>query len=529
MTALPSVRCRPVRRPNFLFVMADQLAAPALGVYGNPVAKAPHLDRLASEGVVFESAYCNSPLCAPSRFSMMSGRLPSRIGAFDNAANFPSDIPTIAHYLRSADYHTCLSGKMHYVGPDQLHGFEERVTTDIYPADFGWTPDWDNPDFRIDWWYHNMLSVMQAGMAEMTNQLDFDDEVGFQAVRKLREYALRADDKPWFLTVAFTHPHDPYAMRKAYWDRYDHDQIDLPTVGEISYEDKDPHSRRLYNLSAMGEYEITEADIRNARHGYYAAISYVDDWVGRLRETLETTGMAEDTIVVFTADHGDMLGERGLWYKMCFYEWALNVPLVVSAPHRFINRRVPALVSLLDLLPTFCDLAGAATPLQPADGTSLVPLLEGDSQDRELLGEYMGEGAIAPMFMIRRGRHKFVASPADPPQLFDLDEDPHELVNLAADRTYGETASAFAGEVAARWDASAIGEQVLASQRARRVITEALLSGEHTAWEHQPFRDASLQFMRNHLYLNNVERTRRFPSPPQPPRAPQADVVVPRP
>lgn len=514
-----------MRRPNILLVMADQMTAPALPVYGHDIVQAPHMERLAERGVVFDAAHTNSPLCAPSRFSMMSGRLPSRIGAYDNAANFPSDVPTMAHYLRAQGYHTCLSGKMHYVGADQLHGFEERLTTDIYPADFGWTPNWDNPDYRIDWWYHNMLSVKQAGIAEVTNQLDFDDEVGFQAVRKLREHALRAGEKPWFLTVAFTHPHDPYAMRKSYWDRYDHDQIDLPRVGPIARNDMDPHSRRLYDLSAMGEYEITEDDVRNARHGYYAAISYVDDWLGLLGETLAAGGMADDTIVIFTADHGDMLGERGLWYKMCFYEWAMNVPLIVSAPPRFDPRRVSTLVSLVDLLPTLCelcggDLGGAAAPLEPVDGTSLVPLLEGDSADGEVIAEYMGEGAIAPMFMIRRGRHKYVVSRPDPPQLFDLESDPDELVNLATDPDHADTAAVLAEEVLSRWDAVAIHDQVLASQRARRVITDALGEGEHKAWDHQPFRDASRQYMRNHLDLNDVERSRRFPPPPRPPRAP---------
>ena len=157
-----------MKQPNILFVMADQMAASALPVYGHLLVQAPNIERVAAEGVVFEDAYCNSPLCAPSRFSMMSGRLPSRIGAYDNAAGFPSDIPTIAHYLRAAGYATALSGKMHFVGPDQLHGFEERLTTDIYPADFGWTPDWENPDQRIDCWYHNMASVKQAGIAEAT-------------------------------------------------------------------------------------------------------------------------------------------------------------------------------------------------------------------------------------------------------------------------------------------------------------------------------------------------------------------------
>src|SRR5918999_3898020 len=168
------------RRPNILYVMFDQLAPQFLPSYGHKVVKAPNLSRLAAEGVQFDSAYTNSPLCAPGRFSMMAGQLCSRIGAWDNAAEFPSTIPTFAHYLRLAGYRTCLSGKMHFVGPDQLHGFEDRVTTDMYPGDFGWTPDWSRPGERIDWWYHNMTSVKEAGVAEITNQLEYDDEVTFQ-------------------------------------------------------------------------------------------------------------------------------------------------------------------------------------------------------------------------------------------------------------------------------------------------------------------------------------------------------------
>src|ERR671918_573502 len=127
------------KQPNILVIMADQLAAPALPCYGPPVVKAPHMVRLAEAGVLFENAYCNSPLCAPSRASMMTGRLPSRIGAYDNASEFAASVATIAHGLRAHRYWTCLSGKMHFVGPDQLHGFEERLTPDIYPADFAWT------------------------------------------------------------------------------------------------------------------------------------------------------------------------------------------------------------------------------------------------------------------------------------------------------------------------------------------------------------------------------------------------------
>ena len=203
-------------QPNFLFIMADQMAAPVLPFYGHPVVQTPHLSRLAENGVVFDNAYCNSPLCAPSRFSMLTGQLPSRIGAYDNAAYFPAQVPTFAHYLRDLGYHTCLSGKMHMVGPDQLHGFEERLTTDIYPSDFGWTPDRENFDHRPSW-YHNLLSVVQAGLCQTSNQIEFDEDVAHHSVRKIYDLARNKNQQPFLLLASFTHPHDPFAITPEYW------------------------------------------------------------------------------------------------------------------------------------------------------------------------------------------------------------------------------------------------------------------------------------------------------------------------
>ncbi|MCY3805446.1 MAG: sulfatase-like hydrolase/transferase, partial [bacterium] len=196
-------------RPNVLLVMADQLAPHFTGTYGHPLVRTPALDALAERGTRFDAAYCGSPLCAPSRFSMLAGRPPSQIGAWDNAAEFPASVPTFVHHLRLAGYRTVLSGKMHFVGPDQLHGFEERLTTDIYPADFAWTPDWDAAGERIGKWYHNMDSLAEAGQALATYQIDYDEEVGCAAVRHVYDLARRGDGRPFLLVASFIHPHDP--------------------------------------------------------------------------------------------------------------------------------------------------------------------------------------------------------------------------------------------------------------------------------------------------------------------------------
>jgi len=507
-------------QPNLLVIMADQLAAPALPCYGPSVVKAPHLHRLAAEGFLFRNAYCNSPLCAPSRASMISGRLPSRIGAYDNASPFASSVATIAHGLRARGYWTCLAGKMHFVGPDQLHGFEDRLTPDIYPADFGWTPDWDHPEERIDWWYHNMLSVKEAGIAAATNQLDFDDEVGFHALRFLKDYRRAADPRPFFLVVSFTHPHDPYATREAYWRRYDDTPIPPPRVGPLPPERMDPHSRRLRRVAAMDEAAITADDVRRARRAYFASISYLDDRIGELMATLADFGLADDTVTLFTSDHGDLLGERGLWYKMCFFEWAVRIPLIVHAPGRLAPRRVATLASLLDLMPTLLELGQPGPETSPPalglDGTSLVSLLEGADEQRErtVLGEYLAEGALAPILMIRRGPHKFVWSAPDPPLLFDLEADPDELTNLAAAPEHARQVAALTAEVHERWDPDALLRAVLESQRARRLTFQALAQGRRTVWDYQPSLHAR-HYVTGATDLNDLERRRRFPPPPE--------------
>ena len=150
------------KRPNILLVMLDQLAPQSLPDYGHKLVQTRHISGLADRGTVFDNFYCNSALCGPSRMSFMTGQANHKIGGYDNATEFKSSIPTFAHYLRLAGYRTCLAGKMHFVGADQLHGFEERITTDIYPGDFGWTPTWEDPG-RSHWWFHNMLSITEAG------------------------------------------------------------------------------------------------------------------------------------------------------------------------------------------------------------------------------------------------------------------------------------------------------------------------------------------------------------------------------
>ena len=497
-------------RPNVLLVMADQLAPHFTGTYGHPLVQTPAMDALAERGARFDAAYCPSPLCAPSRYSMMTGRLPSRIGAWDNAAEWSAAAPTVAHWLNLAGYRTVLGGKMHFVGPDQLHGFSRRLTTDIYPANFAWTPDWDAADERIDAWYHNMESVTDAGEALATYQIDYDTEVGFAARRCLYDLARDSDERPFFLAVAFIHPHDPYVARPEWWNLYDHDDIDLP--GPLPSE-LDPHTQRIRRGIEADTVGFTDEQCRNARRAYYANTSYFDWWLGELLAVLDETGRTDDTVVIATSDHGDMLGDRGAWFKMSFFERSARVPLVMAGPD-IAQGTVPNVCSLLDLAPTLVEAAGGSLPDLGAalDGRSLWGAATGgDDPIDETVGEYMGELTSHPLFMIRRGRYKYIHCDTDPPQLYDVSADPAEHHNLAESVESAELAklsAGFAAEVAQRWDAAAIRTQVLASQRARRVVHAAAGEG----WDYLPPRDPANEYIRDHMDWAEAGPKLRYPA-----------------
>ena len=498
-------------RPNILVLMVDQLAGTLFPDGPAEFLHVPHLRALAGRSTRFANAYAASPLCAPARASFMSGQLPSRTKVYDNAAEFASDVPTYAHHLRRAGYATCLSGKMHFVGPDQMHGLEERLTTDVYPADFGWTPDWTRPDERIDWWYHNLGSVTSAGVAEITNQLEYDDEVAHHALAKLHDLSRRADARPWCLTISFTHPHDPYVARRRYWDLYEGCPALDPEVAPIPFEAQDPHSRRLMRMSDHEAFDIRPEDVRRSRRAYFANLSYVDERIGEILGVLERGRMAGDTAVVFLSDHGDMLGERGLWFKMSFREGSARVPLMIAAPG-LPEGRVDTPVSTLDLAPTLGEIAGVGSgEIAPwVQGVGLSAVACGAARGPVPM-EYAAEGSVAPMVALRDGAWKAVLCAADPPQLFDLASDPHERRDLAGEPEHAARLAELTAAAQARWDLARFDAAVRESQARRLLVYEALRNGAYFPWDHQPLRRASERYMRNHMDLNVLEAAQRYP------------------
>ncbi len=497
-------------QPNILILMVDQLNGTLFPDGPVEWLHAPNLKALAERSVRFSNAYTASPLCAPGRAGFMSSMLPSHTGVYDNAAEFGSDIPTFAHHLRRAGYATCLSGKMHFVGPDQLHGFEERLTTDIYPADFGWTPDYRKPGERIDWWYHNMGSVTGAGVAEITNQMEYDDEVAHLAEQKLYDLARGGDARPWCLTVSFTHPHDPYVARRRFWDLYEDCEHLSPHVPAMDYGDHDPQSRRIFDANDWRSYSITDENVARARRGYFANISYLDDKIGELLRVLDDT--RQDAIVAFVSDHGDMLGERGLWFKMSMFDGSSRVPLMIYSPD-LEPTRIDEPVSTLDVGPTLAALAGIDLTeiAEWTDGENLVPIAKGGFRSSPVAIEYAAEATITPIVALRRGRFKFTRCNADPEQLFDLEADPHELTDLAGDPDYADVLAEFRALADELWDLDRFDADVRASQAKRLVVYEALRKGGYFPWDFQPLQKASERFMRNHMDLNVLENSKRFP------------------
>ena len=487
-------------QPNILVVMCDQLVAGLTGAYGHRVVKTPHLDRMAAAGVRFDAAYTASPLCAPARASMMTGRWSSELGVYDNAAPFPSDVPTFAHYLTNAGYDTVLSGKMHFVGADQLHGFRTRLTTDIYPADLSWTTRRDGPHVHRRPTSQPLLAqtYTTAGVRTWSKGLAFDEETHFRALEYLR--SREGHKQPFCLCVSYHHPHDPFHVTQQMWDSYEDAEIEIPVLPDNLDDTYSTMDRWLNLWHGVDELDAEMRDpetMRSLRRSYLALVSYIDQKLGELVETLERYGLRENTVIVFLSDHGDMLGEKRMIQKRCFYEWSCRIPLVVEGPDRFEGGRVVSSpVSLVDLHATLCELGGV-TDLEPHEGTSLVPLLRGDSRpDRIVLSELHADGIYATCFMARGPRYKLIYVNGHDRQLFDLDTDPGEWTNLAGRPEYAAVESELEAAILSAFDPDGIERKIGPSIAARKLVDEAMRRNA-TYWDYEPRFDPTSLYVRS--------------------------------
>ena len=486
-------------QPNILLIQVDQLAANALSSYGNGTVKDPHISALAKDGVVFDNCYCNLPMCGPSRASMHTGRLPFSIGMYDNASEFHSDLPTFCHYLRGMGYRSELSGKMHFVGPDQLHGYEKRHTTEIYPANYAWTVDWSKGrEFRPT--NLTMAPIIESGPAIRTMQMDYDDEVAFNGMQAIYDLARNDDDRPFQLTISFTSPHSPFVIGQEYWDRYNHEDIELPAVPPLAVSEMDHLSRNLHYCQARHKFNVTDEHRRNARHGYYGMIAYIDDKVGEIMDVLQKTGLAENTVVIFTSDHGEMMGERGMWYKQHFFEWASKVPFIVWAPNRFKPARVHENISLIDMMPTFLDLAADGrfdNYSAPCQGTSLVAALNGNTSQLPdvAIAEFAADGSTGPSRMVRKGKWKLMWLEGKDTCLYDIEADPNEVNNLAGSAACADIEADLTTILFKDWDPHALYTEIRASQE-RRLAIHKTTQGEPN-WVNIVRHDDNNRYVRN--------------------------------
>ena len=298
--------------------------------------------------------------------------------------------------------------------------------------------------------------------------------------------------------------------RKKYWDLYEDCEHLLPEVPAMDYEDHDPHAQRIFDANDWRSFDITEENIKRSRRAYFANISYLDDKIGEILNVLETT--RQEAIIMFVSDHGDMLGERGLWFKMSFYEGSSRVPLMISAPDLPAGL-IETPVSTLDVTPTLGALAGVdMAEIEPwTDGQNLVPLAKGTERTEPVAVEYAAEASYAPLVSLRYGKWKYNRCALDPDQLFDLEADPHELNNLADDPAHAGTLQTLRAKSEARWNLETFDAEVRASQARRWVVYEALRQGGYYPWDYQPLQKASERYMRNHMNLDNLEESKRFP------------------
>ena len=455
--------------PNLLIIMSDEHAPQFSGVYGHPLVQTPHLDRLAGEGVLFENAYCNSPLCGPSRMSFMTGRHIHQIGAWDNAAALPSDIPTWAHMLRAVGYDVALSGKQHFVGPDQLHGFRTQLARDLHAEHAHPIFDWAEGTLEAT----NPWPCLAEAGPGTTTEIEVDDQAEAAALAYLRDPARQAG--PWALNVSFIAPHFPFVVPERFWNLYPPDTVDMPVIPPGHLEAQHPVHQRLRRM--FGMVEFPEDQVRRGRAGYYGLISYLDEKIGRLLDALDHTGLAENTLVVYVSDHGEMAGEHGMWRKSSFYEHSARIPLVMRWPGALpAGRRVREVVSLVDVVATMVE-AGHAPAAGPLAGASLLPLAWGDDGAMpwkdEAFAAYLAHGADRPMAMLRQGRYKLMTSLGEAPELYDLEDDPGEVRDLANDPAYQPVLDGLRRALPSDWDPVDLERRVRQSQRERLLIMDA--------------------------------------------------------
>jgi len=456
-----------MKPPNILFLMSDQHTSRLMGCAGSSFVRTPNLDRLAARGVRFDNAYCAHPHCVPSRAALMTGLQTHHIPCFSHPAPFPSEFPTWAHLLRHAGYDTTLNGKMHFVGPDQFHGFHEVINEPHAEiGGFRWGQENPDPTTGKRYW----IDLHFEGDPVHERRMKHEGAILRDAVAFLKE---GPRDKPWCHVASFGGPHYPQIMTRAMFESYAEVDIPEPRSGLENL-----HPRHEHWAKCWGFDRISAEENRIGRQAYLAMVTHVDEWIGQILDALEASGQAENTVIVYTSDHGEMWAEHGLWGKQVFFEDSAPVPLIISAPALGIREGavVETPVSLLDLYPTFRDLSQVGEWNIPLDGRSLLAALKGEAQlpDVPVFCEYDGCDTKGPERMVRFQNLKLNYYHHQGMELFDLEKDPHELHNLAEDPDYTRYRDRLWAMLTAGWEPVDIDRRVRIDQERRCLVEESM-------------------------------------------------------
>ncbi len=449
-------------KPNLLYIHSDQHNPRVTGCYGDDLVETPNLDRLAAGGVVLDNVYCPSPICVPSRMSMLTGRHPFENRVWTNTHVLHSGIPTFAHAMGVGGYRPVLAGRMHAVGLDQWHGYAERMVGDHGPnqlggrgVDHGELTGTAGPD---------RVSLEKAGHGQSAYQVH-DEDVTAAAIDFLNREGVRRrsgqSSGPFSLSVGFMLPHQPFVARKEDYERY-HGSVGPPRIEEPHTDNLHPYIR--WWREACGITDVTEQESHRARAAYWALVYRMDVLIGQILKVLNQNGLADNTLILYSSDHGEQVGEHGLWWKQTFYEDSVKVPAIMSWPgHLPEGTRCDRVVSSLDLNATMIDALGCQ-PLPHSNGRSLLPLLKdpaNTSWDDVAFSEFCldraGAGGPFPetgviQRMIRRGPWKLNYYHGQPCQLFNLETDPAEMDDRSNNRDCQQTKSDLLEELLSEWD-----------------------------------------------------------------------------
>lgn len=462
--------------PNLLFLFSDQHAFHVAGCYGDGLAETPNLDRLSANGVTFDAAYCPSPICVPSRMSMLTARHPSAQQCWTNDDFLVSDRATWPHALGAAGYRPILVGRLHAMGPDQLHGYAERQIGDHSP-NWGGVPRHDMGVLNETNDPHR-ASVVRSGPGESVYEVK-DRDVTRAAVETLNRIGIArraGDDSPFALTVGFMLPHPPYVATKADYARFagrvPPPRLPRGTTGS-------DHPWLAWWRSNRGIEEVDSADALRARAAYYALTYRLDVMIGEVLDALDRNGLSENTLIVYSTDHGDQIGERGLWWKHTFYEESVRVPLIMSWPGRIPRgERRTQVVNLIDLTATMLDALNAP-PLPHAQGRSFLDVARESSTPwlNETASEYCTDevpvwtgGMAVRQRMLRSGEWKLIYYHGYPPQLFNLADDPDELRDLAAIPAFSQVREKLLARLLSDWCPDEIDRAMKARRRDKDLI-----------------------------------------------------------